>query len=218
MFSIKNTDARCLFSGKHYNLDTDKLDELPALTGISPYILGIYGNKGKIFEYPSKGSNQPTKRDFLLYANQCNTLYFAVHGTSKPDNPLDYALILRSSREDEGNTIKANEIEATSFSQLYLTVLGACETQTGEIDGGEGVMSLAYRFQMAGSRHVVASLNGVPPDNTAKILKPFFENYKVKKMSIPEALYQAKLTYLDTPNLSEGHPWFWGNLIHIGFD
>jgi CHAT domain-containing protein len=208
-----------IFKGNHYKADVN-LGELPDLADVSDGILKAYNNKGEVFQYTSAdyGSSENAKQDFIDKLNDINAFYCAAHGMADKDNPLDYALIFRSPKDSVKNRLTVAEIYDLTANQLDLVVLGACKTQAGFLDIGEGLMSIARAFQFIGCRHIVSTLNDVKPKPTSIILKLFFDNYRLKKMPISEALHAAKLSYLNDKALNRGntHPYFWANIIYIG--
>lgn len=209
-----------IFKGNHYESDAD-LGELPDLSDIADDILKMYNNKGEVFQYTSADyrSTENAKQDFIDKLDNINAFYCAAHGMADKENPLDYALIFRSPKDSMKNRLTVAEIYDLQATKLDLVVLGACKTQSGFLDIGEGLISIARAFQFIGSRNIVSTLNQVAPKPTAIILKLFFSNYQgVKKMPISEALHAAKLAYLNDKGLNRGntHPYFWANIVYIG--
>jgi CHAT domain-containing protein/Tfp pilus assembly protein PilF len=112
-------------------------------------------------------------------------------GANKPsDDPEDM----------NDGILRASEIEASSMQGVDLVVLSACETGLGTVAGGEGLTGLQRAFQIAGARSVVASLWKVNDRATQELMKRFYTNLWVKKMSKVEALRQAQLWMLRNPD------------------
>ncbi len=99
--------------------------------------------------------------------------------------------------------------------QADLAVLSACETGTGPIQQGEGVMSLARAFMYAGCPSVVTSLWGVSDEKTSELMSDFYTNLKGGQ-SKSTALRNAKLSFLQHQNNEEAHPFYWAAFIQIG--
>lgn len=112
-----------------------------------------------------------------------------------------------------------------SLSQLYgmllpagLVVLSACETNLGEIEAGEGIMSLARGFAYAGARSLVAAQWEINESSTAQILAEFYRGLSDYKNSL-EALRRAKLDFLDAaPAAAFQSPYYWAGLTFYGQD
>ena len=80
---------------------------------------------------------------------------------------------------------------------------------------GEGVMSLARSFVLAGSQSVLTSLWSVDDCATSDIMVEYYKCLK-KGMSKDDAIAQAKLVYLKTADLNNSHPYYWGAFVQFG--
>ena len=96
-----------------------------------------------------------------------------------------------------------------------LTVLSACNTGSGKLRKGEGVMSLARGFLYAGCPSIVMTLWEVEDNSGAQIMSSFYKNLK-KGKSKDEALRFAKLEYLENANSRLAHPHYWLGYVSIG--
>ena len=96
-----------------------------------------------------------------------------------------------------------------------LTVLSACNTGNGKLLAGEGVMSLARCFLMAGSKSVLTSLWSVDDCSTSAIMLEYYKNLE-KGLGKDRAIAQAKQSYLAAADLSNSHPYYWAAFIQFG--
>jgi CHAT domain-containing protein len=79
---------------------------------------------------------------------------------------------------------------------------------------GEGIISLARAFILAGSKSIVTSLWAVNDASTQKLMVSFYSNLK-KGMSKDQALTAAKRSYLK--NFSPAaHPYYWASFVALG--
>ncbi|MFK7772197.1 MAG: CHAT domain-containing protein [Saprospiraceae bacterium] len=101
------------------------------------------------------------------------------------------------------------------FSQSRLAALSACNTGTGQLVKGEGVMSLSRGFIHAGCPSVVMSLWSVDDGSTSKIMENFYQNLRNGKTK-DLALRQAKLDYLGSSKKSFQHPYYWAAFVQFG--
>lgn len=76
--------------------------------------------------------------------------------------------------EEHDDLWTAEEIELLSFPKLNLTVLSACETGLGAIDG-DGVWGLSRAFRIAGAKSLICSLTKVDDYWTAQFMESFYE-------------------------------------------
>ena len=58
---------------------------------------------------------------------------------------------------------------------MDLVALSACETAKGTAESGEGVLGLVSAFQLAGARHVLASLWTVDDEATRRLMEGVYE-------------------------------------------
>jgi len=93
-------------------------------------------------------------------------------------------------------------------------VLSACETGTGKLSKGEGVLSLGWSFVYRGVPSVVMSLWKVNDVSTGTLMEKYYEHLKDK--SADEALRQAKLDFRKNGSYAKKHPYYWAAFIHTG--
>ncbi|MEN0006537.1 MAG: CHAT domain-containing protein [Bacteroidota bacterium] len=96
-----------------------------------------------------------------------------------------------------------------------LAVLSACNTGSGKLVQGEGVMSLSKGFIHAGVPSTVMSLWAVDDCSTSKLMVLFYEFLK-QGLPKDEALRQARLAYLNASDPLNQHPYFWAPFIQMG--
>lgn len=96
-----------------------------------------------------------------------------------------------------------------------LTVLSACNTGSGQLKKGEGIMSLARGFFYASCPAIIMSLWEVEDQSGTQIMGSFYKNLKRGKTK-DESLRQAKLEYLENSNSRRAHPHYWLGYINIG--
>ena len=144
---------------------------------------------------------------------QYQIVHFATHAKPNKDNPNMSEIELYNNEK-----IKNFEIEALKLN-AEIVVLSACETGIGQQLKGEGVMSLARSFQLAGSPATVASLWKVSDASTADLMK-YFYGFLKKGETKSNALQMAKLKYLDDVKASpfKSQPYHWSAFIQIGKD
>ncbi|MEQ8996045.1 MAG: CHAT domain-containing protein [Coleofasciculus sp. B1-GNL1-01] len=90
-----------------------------------------------------------------------------------------------------------------------LLVLSACQTALREESDGREIAGIAYLFERAGAKAVMASLWNAEDETTSEIMTQFYQNLN-QGMSKGEALRQAKLQQVDR------HPFYWSPFILIG--
>ncbi len=149
---------------------------------------------------------------FMREAGLYRVLHLSTHAFATPENGqlprlelFDQALYLPS-------------IYALAL-QADLVTLSACQTGLGQVQSGEGVMSLARAFAQAGAACVVSSLWSVNDKSTSQLLTGFYRNLEGGS-SIGQALRAAKLAYLNDAGVraTMQSPYFWAGMVMVGDD
>ena len=165
--------------------------------------------------------NSATEHRFTEVAGEFQILHLAMHAFTNDENPLYSALVFSEPEQINDSTMIDNTEDGFLYAyELYnlnlsanMAVLSACNTGTGKLARGEGVMSLARAFKFAGVPNVVMSLWQAEDRSTAEIMKNFYRNLD-EGMGKDEALRQAKLNFLS--NSRNTHPFFWATFVLIG--
>jgi CHAT domain-containing protein len=92
-----------------------------------------------------------------------------------------------------------------------LAVLSACETGRGVVQGGEGLMGLAWAFRAAGVPAVLASQWQVDDEATRQLMVAFYKAMKAG-MTKDDALRAAMLAV----QTSKPSPYYWAAFELIG--
>ncbi|MEM6807127.1 MAG: CHAT domain-containing protein, partial [Bacteroidota bacterium] len=96
-----------------------------------------------------------------------------------------------------------------------LLVMSACETGLGEIQKGEGVMSIARAFAYAGSKNTIMSLWQVEESATRRLMDVLYKHIAAGKGK-DDALQLAKKEYIH--RYQNAHPYYWAGFTLIGDD
>ncbi len=159
--------------------------------------------------------SQATERNFKKTASQYNILHLAMHGEVDNENPKNSKLYFTQSKDSiEDNILYSHELFALDIP-AELTVLSACETGSGKIAKGEGIMSLGNAFQYAGTKSLLLTSWKISDKTTPKLMSYFYTNLK-NGMTKSKALQQAKLKYLNTSDTFYSDPLYWGGFYLVG--
>lgn len=153
-------------------------------------------------------SNGASTQAFLRDAPNCGILHLATHAcideTAPGLNKIFFA---------DGH------LSQLDLDQLrlhaVLTVLSACNTGTGKLQQGEGVMSMARSFLLAGSASVLTSLWAVDDCATSDIMLRYYQFLKSGETK-DRAIQQSKLAFLATADRERSHPYYWAPFVQIG--
>lgn len=153
-----------------------------------------------------------SKERFLEEAPTAGLIHLAVHGELDPNSP-NFSRLWFGDREEDA--ITALEIAEVSLD-AHLAVLSACNSGVGDLEFGNGLLSLAQAFRTAGAESTLMSLWEVPDRETRDLMEGFY-SYLQKGRTKDQALRQAKLDYLENvkdPALLA--PFFWAGFVVLG--
>ena len=204
----------------------------PKVIGFAPDYSNIASADGKKYK-ELKSNNMEVKsildnfRGIVFKANKATIANFKLN--------LNSGAILHLAMHAELDTLQAGtsslvfspEINNPNIYHLFnyeigqmnlnspMVVLSACNTGNGKLYSGEGLMSLARNFVLAGVPSVIETLWPVEDVAGSKIMGSF---YKYLAQGIPKntALRQAKLDYISTTSPSFVNPRFWAAYTLVG--
>jgi CHAT domain-containing protein len=138
-------------------------------------------------------------------------IHLATHGqfSSKPEETF---ILTWDGRLDvkQLNTLLGNR-DLSNSSPLELLVLSACQTAKGDKRAALGLAGVAVR---SGARSTLATLWTVNDESTAKFMEQFYKELFTPNITRAEAVRQAQLYLLKTPE--SAHPYFWAPFILVG--
>jgi len=156
-----------------------------------------------------------TEQNFKETGPEAEILHLAMHALTNDEEPLLSQLVF-SSEENPAEDGKLHNYELQNLSlSADLTVLSACNTGSGKLRRGEGVMSVSRAFRLAGCPNIVMSLWQANDRSTGEIVTRFFRGLK-KGHGKAEALQESSLYFLENADERYTHPFYWGNLMLIG--
>ncbi len=159
--------------------------------------------------------SQAIEKNFKDKASQYNILHLALHGEVDNEHPENSRLYFTKSKDTlEDNLLYSHELFAMDIP-AELTVLSACNTGSGKIAKGEGIMSLGSAFQYAGSKSLLLTNWSVSDRTTPELIQYFYKNLK-EGMNKSKALQQAKLTYIKEADIHSRDPFYWGSFYLVG--
>ena len=195
--------------------DVSEYDSRP--TGVRP-ILGAQEELKMIKQYV-KGKfltgNNASEEQFKLQAGKYNILHLAAHGIADHQNPSRSHIIFSSNTDTlDDDTLFAYEVYNLALN-AEMVVLSACQTASGKLILGEGLMSLARAFRFAGCQSIVSSLWNADDKSTAAIMNNYYKELN-SGQDREVALQKAKLDFLNEADALKSHPAFWAAFVLIG--
>ncbi|MBW6460513.1 MAG: CHAT domain-containing protein [Bacteroidales bacterium] len=161
-------------------------------------------------------NEKASEANFKSIAPNFSVLHLAMHTLINNEKPLYSKLVFSpplAGSSDDGylNTYELFNLQLNG----ELAVLSACNTGTGKLERGEGVISLARGFFYAGIPSVVMTLWEIEDHSSADLMKLFYSNLR-KGLHKDVALQQAKLAYLENAGRLQSHPYYWSGFVNIG--
>lgn len=155
-----------------------------------------------------------TLKTFSEIAPLYKILHLATHGKAN-DKADEYSYLAFSYLIDslDNELLYAGNLYNTQL-RADMVVLSACETGIGELQEGEGILSLARGFSYAGAKSIVTTLWSIDDKASLEIMVDFYRNLEDGNRK-DYALRQAKLDFIDNNN-RRAHPLFWAAYIPIG--
>jgi CHAT domain-containing protein len=215
----KSADNHLLIFSPEYVADRPRVDEessrsylfnpLPGakseVEGISKYI------KSTVFS-----DAKAQKRIFGETAANFDVLHLAMHTIINDSLPMFSKLVFSSpdSLEKDDGMLNTYEIYNMKL-KARLAVLSACETGSGKLQKGEGVMSMARGFIYAGCPSILMTLWQIEDKSGARIMSDFYRFLSRGKRK-DVALRMAKLNHLDSADPLTAHPHYWLGYVLVG--
>ncbi|BAY47321.1 TPR repeat-containing protein [Scytonema sp. HK-05] len=152
--------------------------------------------------------NDATLNNFKTYASRFPLVHLATHGCFQEEdckklNLKKNTLLFADTQFDIADAARLG------LQGTQLLTLSACQTAQATNSSGEGIVGVAYIFERAGAKAVMAGLWAVDDKATQSLMIEFYQNLK-QGMSKGEALQKAKLKQI------ERHPYYWSPFVLIG--
>lgn len=158
-----------------------------------------------------------TKQHFLQTAGHYGIIHLATHASVNNEMPLRSYITFYPDNNPHNYRLYAAEIYNMNLDSTQLIILSACETGTGKLVKGEGLMSLSRAFSYAGCPNIITSL-WKAEDKTTAFISQRLHIYIQKGFSKDIALQQAKLDLLNSNEIDPRFktPDYWAHLVFIG--
>lgn len=156
-----------------------------------------------------------TRQQFLEKANHNTVVHLATHATVNNEWPLQSYISFYPG--DAGSRLYAREIYDLRLDTTALVILSACETGSGQLIKGEGMMSLSRAFAYAGCPNIITSLWKAEDRVTAYLMQKL-HFYLNKNETRDKALQMARTDLLKDPSVDPAlkSPEYWANMVLIG--
>jgi CHAT domain-containing protein len=137
-------------------------------------------------------------------------VHFAVHALADEQRPERSAVLLAPGAATEDGLLQAREIQGLDLDGR-IVVLSACQTASGAVLSGEGVLSLARAFFEAGAHAVVGTRWPIRDADASELFDTFYERLG-GGAALAGALKAAKVASLEAGRPAST----WASLVLLG--
>jgi CHAT domain-containing protein len=187
-----------------------ELNDLPFARQEARYVTDITG--GSLYE-----NSNARESVFKSESGKYDIIHLAMHTLLNDVDPMMSTLIFSKLKDSTNDGyLKTYEIYGIPL-KAKMVVLSSCNTGSGVLFSGEGILSLARGFIYAGSQSVVMSLWEIEDKSGTEIVEKFYKNLK-SGYSKSLALKKARREFLENADQLRSHPYFWSTLVVYGDD
>jgi CHAT domain-containing protein len=187
-----------------------RISELPYAVGEAQDAVDRCGGRAFV-------NDAATEETYKEYAADFDIIHLAMHTLVDDERPSYSKMVFadNDAGPDDGflNTYEVYGIPLDAM----MVVLSSCNTGSGILMTGEGILSLARGFLFSGSRSVVMSMWEVEDYSGSAVVKSFYHNIK-RGLSKSAALRNARLDFLRDAYQARSHPYYWATLVVYGDD
>jgi CHAT domain-containing protein/tetratricopeptide (TPR) repeat protein len=186
------------------------LNDLPFARHEAEYISDITG--GILFE-----NSEARESVYKSESGKYDIIHLAMHTLLNDKDPMHSTLIfshVNDSKED--GYLQTFEIYGIPL-KAKMVVLSSCNTGSGMLSSGEGILSLARGFIYSGSQSVIMSMWEIEDKSGTEIVKMFYKNL-IHGYTKSGALKKARISFLENADQLRSHPYFWSTLVVYGND
>ena len=152
---------------------------------------------------------------FKSEAGKYDIIHMAMHAVLNDQFPMYSKMLFYQGNDSlEDGNLNTYEVYGVPL-KAKMVILSSCNTGTGVLHSGEGILSLARGFIYSGSQSVIMSMWEIEDRSGAEIVKSFYTHLK-RGSTKSNALRKARLEYLKSSDMLRSHPYFWSSLVIYG--
>jgi CHAT domain-containing protein len=139
-------------------------------------------------------------------------VHLAAHASYNSLNPLYSAIHLAPQDEYDGR-LETHEVYSLDLSSAEMVILSACQSNVGDLSGGDDIVGLTRAFFFAGTPTLVSSLWNVDDAATEALMSAFYRNWQGgmgKAAALPAAQAEVRA------NPKWASPFFWAAFVLNG--
>lgn len=157
--------------------------------------------------------DQATIEQFKALAPKHQIIHLATHAKANLQAG-DFSFIVFADGKGGFDSLYTRDIYLLALD-AELVLLSACETGVGQLQQGEGIISLARGFLYAGAKSVITTLWPINDEADYKLTELLYQKL-TKGNRKSAALRQAKLQHINQSDNMSAHPVYWAAYISVG--
>ena len=225
-----------------YEENSTSINDLTKLAGFAPSYANIEGVQNEKFSFrqkyreklfPLKGikeevemiseliggdvyiDNEASEANFKKNACDYDILHLAMHTIIDDTNPM-YSKMVFTQTNDSIEDGFLNTFELYNMNlNARMAVLSSCNSGSGILHRGEGVLSMARGFVYSGCPSIIMTLWSVEDNSGVKLMTSFY-SYLLKGNNKSNSLKKSKIEFIKNSDQLKSHPYFWSGYVVIG--
>lgn len=159
--------------------------------------------------------DEANEANFKKNASYYDILHLAMHTIIDDTNPM-YSKMVFTQTNDSTEDGFLNTFELYNMNlNARMTVLSSCNSGSGILHRGEGVLSMARGFVYSGCPSIIMTLWSVEDNSGVKLMTSFY-SYLLKGNNKSHSLKQSKMDFIKNADQLKSHPYFWSGYVVIG--
>jgi CHAT domain-containing protein len=160
-------------------------------------------------------NNNARESVFKSEAGKYDIVHLAMHTILNDQNPMYSKMLFYQGKDSvEDGCLNTYEVYGIPL-KAKMVILSSCNTGTGILHSGEGILSLARGFLYSGAQSVIMSMWEIEDRSGTEIVEDFYR-YLKKGYTKSNALKKARIDYLKNADMLRSHPYFWSSLVVYG--
>ena len=152
---------------------------------------------------------------FKSEAGKYDIIHLAMHTVLNDQYPMYSKMLFYQEKDSvEDGNLNTYEVYGVPL-KAKMVILSSCNTGSGVLHSGEGILSLARGFIYSGSQSVIMAMWEIEDRSGTEIVENFYR-YLKKGATKSTALRKARIDYLKKADMLRSHPYFWSSLVIYG--
>jgi CHAT domain-containing protein/tetratricopeptide (TPR) repeat protein len=159
--------------------------------------------------------NEANEANFKKNASNYDILHLAMHTVIDDTNPM-YSKMVFTQTNDSTEDGFLNTFELYNMNlNARMAVLSSCNSGSGLLRRGEGVLSMARGFVYSGCPSIIMTLWSVEDNSGVKLMTSFY-SYLLNGNNKSNSLKKSKIDFIKNADQLKSHPYFWSGYVVIG--